>query len=518
MSLELVRRRTPIEAPADLDASERAQVENVLASEGVASIEAARQVGEWAGLELVDVLRGGALAYRLVLHPFGNGVLFEGTTTRPLLDVIQHHVEVRAGTEPALAEELVAAFQRDARALGITEVIASLRPAPTRAAPRLEEWLAEVEAKIASGTRLEDSEQDRLVGELARAVGGRRPDRPVAREELSPIARRLILVIADGGRLLHQLGELGLPIGAPGLRALAGPGQASGVHRTIEISGVSRSVLEHARAVASGQGDGDALVEAIVRLGEASATEILDRLLRFDPDERMTSFPWGESEAAAARWLTRLVVRMGAPGLERATALVGLEDAPGWLARAYVWALASPRVVSTPARVATGIRDLWHPERSSPQRRSDAALLLAKLLARLPDGPALVEAASTHTWYPPGEPVKGVHKGSGALRVDAAGLAAARGTSAPRLLEDVARLALRSQLLGPAGSRAGEAAASVLTDAGAAGLAAVTKVATEPELTPHAGAVLRKLGAPSAGTEPAPSKPKKKAPPKKRAR
>jgi hypothetical protein len=57
------------------------------------------------------------------------------------------------------------------------------------------------------------------------------------------------------------------------------------------VKGSEQSILEHARAVVKGTLDGEALIDAISALAEAESIFVLDRMLRFDDAERMTSFP-----------------------------------------------------------------------------------------------------------------------------------------------------------------------------------------------------------------------------------
>lgn len=374
--LKLTNRRLPLASAMALDASEKAQVSHVLKSEDAGSIASARKDEEWSSLELVDVMRGGALAYRFVLYPFGSGTLFEGTSTKVLFDVVQHGIELHAGTPGALVAELGEAFARDAKGLGVRETVDFDAPEKKPDALTSEEALAAAEPKIAAGKPLTDGEVTAVSVALKRELG--KSDGPRRAEDLSPIARRLATVMAKGGRFLTKsLDGIGLPNEGRALEVWLGLRSAAGLQRAIMVGGREASVLEHARAVVKGKQDGAPVIDAISVLGERDAVEILDRLLRFDPDERITSFPWEVSEGVAARWLVQLTQGIGPAAVAKVGELVLAKLVTGNLARIYVWSQVTPKITATPAAFAKRIREL--------HAQGDWQGFLPSLLAKLPD-------------------------------------------------------------------------------------------------------------------------------------
>jgi hypothetical protein len=290
MSLSLAHRRLPLSEGLALDASEEAQVNAVLQSEGAGTITRAREDVEWSGLELIDVLRSGQLSYRMLLYPFGSGVLYEGVGTNVLLHVVQHGIELCEGTPDALVAELAAAFARDAKKLGIRESIDFRAPKrrPKPLAP--DAILALAERKVARRQKLSDDEVTAVFRALRSEVSAL--DGSITAARLSPLGRRLATVMARGGRfLLRRLSDFGLPGESGALEVWLGLREATGLHRALQVKGSEQSILEHARAVVKGTLDGEALIDAISALAEAESIFVLDRMLRFDDAERMTSFP-----------------------------------------------------------------------------------------------------------------------------------------------------------------------------------------------------------------------------------
>lgn len=382
MSLTLTRRRLPLSAAVALDASEEKQIMAVLASEGAGTIDRAREDEAWSGLELIDVLRDGQLSYRMVLYPFGSGVLYEGTSTKELLDIVQHGIELRDGTPVSLIAELEAAFARDAKKLGIAESIDFRAPKqkPKPLAP--EAILALTEPKIARRKELSDDEVTAVFRALKMELSAL--DGALTAERLSPLGRRLATVMARGGRfMLKRLADLGLPSESSALEVWLGLREATGLQRTLAVKGREASILEHARAVVKGTLDGDALIDALTALPEAESLFILDRMLRFDPDERITSFPWDETKTSAARWLVKLVNRLGAPAIPMVRKLLireGVSDA----ARIYVWSQVTPNIRTIPAAVAAKL----------PYLRDSEHALLPEILAKLPEAARILSGAT----------------------------------------------------------------------------------------------------------------------------
>ena len=387
MTLTLTNRRLPLSTAIALDSGEKAQLSAVLASEDAGTIARARKDEEWASLELLDVLREGQLAYRLVLYPFGSGVLYQGTTTKILFDVVQHGIELHEGTPLTLLTELKAAFARDGKRLGIRESVDFDAPKEKAKPLGHEQILAVTEPKIASRKKLTDDEARAVFRALKNEV--RALEGPVRASRLSPLGRRLATVMAKGGRFMVQhLGAIGLPAEPRALEVWLGLRPAAGLQQTIAVSGLEQSILDHARAVVKGKLDGDGLIEAIAALDQDEAVAVLDRLLRFDPEERMSSFPWEVTETAAARWLVKLVNRLGDAAVTKVGELLLLEGS-GTVPRIYVWSQVTPNIAATPAQVVEELKDLrdnWN----EPE-------LLAELLHKLPDGKSILAGLSVAT-------------------------------------------------------------------------------------------------------------------------
>jgi hypothetical protein len=387
MTLTLTNRRLPLSTAIALDSGEKAQLTAVLASEDAGTIARARKDEEWASLELVDVLREGQLAYRLVLYPFGSGVLYEGNSTKILFDVVQHGIELHEGTPLTLVTELEAAFARDGKKLGIRESIDF--DAPNEKAKPLgpEQILSVTEPKIASRQKLTDDEERAVFVALQGEVSA--IDGALTAARLTPLGRRLATVMAKGSRFMIQhLGTMGLPGEPRALEVWLGLVQATGLQQTIAVSGKEQSILEHARAVVKGKLDGDGLIEAIAALGQEEAVGVLDGLLRFDPKERITSFPWEVTETTAARWLVKLVNRLGDAAVTKVGELLLLEGS-GTVPRIYVWSQVTPNIAATPAQVAeelTHLKDAWN----GPE-------LLSEILPKLPDGKSILPGLSVAT-------------------------------------------------------------------------------------------------------------------------
>jgi hypothetical protein len=315
-----------------------------------------------------------------VLYPFGSGVLYEGTSTKILFDVVQHGIELHEGTPLTLVTELEAAFARDGKSLGIRESIDFDAPKEKAKPLGPEQILAIAEPKIDAQQKLTDDEERAVFVALKGEVSALEGALTAAR--LTPLGRRLATVMAKGSRFMIQhLGTMGLPREPRALEVWLGLVQATGLQQAITVAGKEQSVLEHARAVVKGQLDGEALIEAIAALGRDEAVAVLDRLLRFDPKERITSFPWEVTGAAAARWLVKLVNRLGDAAVTKVGELLLLEGS-GTVPRIYVWSQVTPSIPATPARVAEELillKDAWN----GPE-------LLSEILPKLPDGQSIL--------------------------------------------------------------------------------------------------------------------------------